>query len=392
LKEEPVPVSQPAEPPATPSAQFEVRTVTLDDGQVEYDPRDGSAAIMVVDGIHGNLLLQSMSAGSYGLELSLVDEPILALALRAKLQVDERELDIEALSFKLDLAREQDHYLTPPVQKLLAARDITGRLSAEINGVVPLDDGGSSDLHVRFELIDASIAAGSYRWALNRADARLSATGRTMTIEEFSIDTMGGHATAGGSIELDVPFAAALHFEGKDLQIGDLLRAEELPGGAPSFEGLLTASGTLQCPLAEIGRHAGGEARVSLAKARLGRFPVLSTIDEALDAHAEKAMKREHTGHDSLSLELSLGGDRARIKNLRLNSRWYGLRGHGDVGFDSRLDFIAEGGPVQRLENEMGPLGDVLGELTETILRARFTGTLSAPEIGFEPIRQPLSR
>jgi hypothetical protein len=73
-----------------------------------------------------------------------------------------------------------------------------------------------------------------------------------------------------------------------------------------------------------------------------------------------------------------------------MNSRWYGLRGHGDVGFDSQLDLAVDGGPVQRAENELGAAGDVLGEITETLLRARVTGTLGEPKVGIEVLRQRL--
>jgi hypothetical protein len=71
-----------------------------------------------------------------------------------------------------------------------------------------------------------------------------------------------------------------------------------------------------------------------------------------------------------------------------MNSRWYGLRGHGDIYLDSRLDLVVEGGPVQKLENELGEVGDVLGEITETLIRARVTGTVGKPKIGIEVLRQ----
>jgi hypothetical protein len=158
----------------------------------------------------------------------------------------------------------------------------------------------------------------------------------------------------------------------------------------PSFSGLLGFSGTLRGPFADIDHRAQGQGRLSLRKARLARLPVLSTIDEALDRTAEAFMKREHTGHDALSLDFSFDGDRARIEKLRMNSRWYGLRGHGDVSFDSRLDLAVDGGPVQRLENELGDVGDVLGEITETLVRARVTGTLDEPKVGIEVLRHSL--
>jgi hypothetical protein len=42
------------------------------------------------------------------------------------------------------------------------------------------------------------------------------------------------------------------------------------------------------------------------------------------------------------------------------------------------------------VENELGAEGDVLGEITETLLRARVTGTLGEPKVGIEVLRHPL--
>jgi hypothetical protein len=388
LKEEAELATAPDHHSAKPSELFQVRVVSVDGGRVQFDPRDGSAAIMLIDGIVSKLLLQPDDAGAYAVDFSLDHHPALTLALRGKLLADERRLEVDSLSSTIALAREQDHYLSPSMQKLVAERDITGRLTLEATGRVALDDDAWSRLQAQLVLSDVGIGAGDYRLALDRVDCRISAAGRTVTIEEFAVDALGGHARMSGGFELDDSLAGALRFEGTDLQIGDLLRGAEDAKGVPSFSGLLGFSGTLRGPFAEIDRSAQGQGRLSLKKARLARLPVLSTIDEALDRTAEAVMKREHTGHDVLSLEFSLDGDRARLKRLRMNSRWYGLRGHGDVGFSSQLDLAVDGGPVQRLENELDVAGDVLGEITETLLRARVTGTLAEPKVGIEVLRQ----
>jgi len=390
LKEEPEPAARPARPPAKLSDLFQVRVVSIQGGRAQYDPRDGSAVVMLIEGIVARLLLQPSDAGAYGIDFSLDHHPTLTLALRGRLLADDRRLEVDTLSSTLQLGREQDHYLTPPMQKLLAERDITGRLTLEAKGMLALDDAASSHLQADIELSDASYAVGDYGLALDHVSSRISVAGGTATIEECAIDALGGHAGIGGSFEFDDSLTGALSFEGAELQIGDLLRGAADPQGVPLFSGLLGFSGTLRGPLAGIDQRAQGKGRLSLRQARLGRLPVLSTIDEALDPIAEAAMKQEHTGHDALSLEFSLDGDRARIKKLRMNSRWYGLRGHGDVYFDSRLDLAVDAGPVQRLENELGPLGDVLGELTETLLRARVTGTLGEPKVGIEVLRHSL--
>jgi hypothetical protein len=390
LKEESEPAALPAQPPDRLSELFQVRVVSIEGGRALFDSRDGSAAIMLIDGIIAKLLLQPDDAGAYGLDFTLDHHPALTLALRGRLLIDKQRLEVDTFSSTLQLARDQDHYLTPPMQKLLAERDITGRMTAEATGMVALDDAASSHLQAHVELSDAGFTAGDYGLALDRVRFRIAAAGKTVTIEEFAIDALGGHAKIDGTFEFDDSLSGALRFEGRDLQIGDLLRGADDPDGVPSFSGLLGFSGTLRGPLADIDQRAQGQGRLSLQKARLARLPVLSTIDDAIDPLAEAAMKREHTGHDALSLDFSLEGDRVRIAKLRMNSRWYGLRGHGDVGFDSQLDLAVDGGPVQRAENELGAAGDVLGEITETLLRARVTGTLGEPKVGIEVLRQRL--
>ena len=372
------------------SDQFQAREVSVRGGRVEFDPRDGGAPQMLVDGIAAELQLQPSDAGAYDIDFSLDHHPVLAFALRGKLLVDDERLEIDSLSFELQLAREQDHYLTPILQKLLAEGDIKGHLTLGATGMLALDGSDASHLNVKLELSDARYVSGDHVLALDHLGSQISLAGNTLSIDEFAIDALGGHASLSGSIELDEHRSADLTFEGADLQIGDLLRGADDPDGVPSFSGLLDFSGTLRGPLAPIDQHAQGQGRLSLRKARLANLPVLSTIDEALDRTAEAFMKREHTGHDALSLGFSFAGDRVHIEKLRMNSHWYGLRGHGDVFFASRLDLAVDGGPVQRVENELGALGDVLGEITETLVRARVTGTLAEPKVGIEILRHRL--
>jgi hypothetical protein len=377
-----------ARPKVKLSDVFQVRVVSIDAGRVRADPRDGTATIMLIDGISSQLLLHPDDAGSYGLDFALDHHPVLAMRSQGRLLADDHQLEIDSLSATLDLAREHDHYLTPPVQTVVAANDITGRLSVAASGTIPLDDVATRHYKARIELQDTSFTAGDYVLALDRVDCRISAAESAMTIEEFKVDTLGGHIEIGGEFEFGDSTTGSLSFDGADLQIANLLRDSTGPGGLPEFSGLLDFSGTLAGPLADLDRHARGSGRLSLRKARLARLPTLSEIDEALDQAAEDAMKKERKGHDELSLEFSFAGDRAKLEKLRMNSLWYGLRGHGDVGFDSRLDMAVTGGPLQRIENELGALGDVLGEISETIVRARVSGTLSEPKVGIEVLRQ----
>jgi len=371
------------------SERLQVRTASISGGSARYDPRDGNDAIMLIDGISATLLLEPHESGVYDVDLAFDRRPVIDLALRGRLQADDERLEIAAFSSTLQLARENDHYLAPAIQKFIAERDLTGQLKLTASGVLRLDDAAPSNLRAEIDLVDARYASGSFGLALDHVAARISTADQAATIDELTIDALGGRASITGTVALDDSLTAALRYEGADLQIGKLLRPTADSKNAPSFSGVLGFAGNVRGPLTDPDRS-GGRGRLSVKQARLARLPVLSTIDEALDRTAEALMKREHTGHDALSLEFSLDGGRARIEKLRMNSRWYGLRGHGDVYFDSRLDLKVDGGPVQRLENELGIAGDVLGEITETILRAGVTGTLGDPKVQVEVLRQRL--
>jgi hypothetical protein len=379
---------KPADPPATLSDQLQAWTISIEDGRVEYDPRAGNPAIMSVEGIHSQLALHPAETGIYGVEFSLDHRPALELELRGQLHADDRALEVSRFRARLNLSRKHDHYLMPSLQRLLAKLDVTGLLTLEASGAVDFRDLPASRLEVRLELSHARYAIGPHKLALDKVDSHVALRDKTVTVKKLEIDALGGHASIVGTVDLADSLASEFVVRASDLQIADVLRGAVDPDGVPNYSGLLGLTSTLQGPLNQIGRQASGKGRLTLQKARIGRLPVLSTIDEALDRAAEAFMKRERVPHDQLSLDFSFDGDHAHITKLRMNSRWYGLRGHGDAYFDSRLDLAVDGGPIQKLENEIGRVGDVLGEITETLVRARVTGTAADPEIGIELLRQ----
>jgi hypothetical protein len=66
--------------------------------------RDDSGTITLIGGIIAKLLLQPDDAGVYGLDFSLDHHPALTLTLRGKLLADDQRLEVDILSFTLQLA------------------------------------------------------------------------------------------------------------------------------------------------------------------------------------------------------------------------------------------------------------------------------------------------
>ena len=95
------------------------------------------AVIMLIEGIVAKLRIQPSDAAAYGIEISIDHHPTLGLALRLWLLADDRRLEVDTLSSSLQLGPEQDHYLTPPMQKLLTELDINGPRSVRRRGCLP---------------------------------------------------------------------------------------------------------------------------------------------------------------------------------------------------------------------------------------------------------------
>ena len=54
--------------------------------------------------------------------------------------------------------------------------------------------------------------------------------------------------------------------------------------------------------------------------------------------------------------------------------------------FDSRVDFRFNAGPLEKLQSALGPLGDLMGAVTDQLMKYHVTGTLSEPEFSVKPL------
>lgn len=388
-RSEPDAAAQAAHAPEKLSAIFEARTLTVEGASVRVASLDALAPVMLLDGIGATLKLQAGGDGAYGLDFALAHSPALSMQLKGRYLADDERLSIESLTATAQVAREQDRFLTPALQQMIRERDISGALRVTANGALDFETPAASDLHARLELSGAHYAAGDFGVAIDRVAARVRLKGQTLIVEHLEVDASSGQAEATGELGLEASSPGRFEFHGTDLQLERLLHGAGPSVAKPRYTGRLDFKGGVHGRFSGLDPAVEGHGRLSLRNAKLARVPLLAEIDEALDRAAEAAMLRQKVGHDSLSLEYTLDDGSIVLKKIRMNSRWYGLRGHGRIDTDARLDLDVDAGPVERVENDLPVLGDALGEISETLLRAHVTGTFMKPKIQIEILRHP---
>ena len=61
-------------------------------------------------------------------------------------------------------------------------------------------------------------------------------------------------------------------------------------------------------------------------------------------------------------------------------------RGEGELYFDSRINFRFNAGPLERVQGVLGPIGEVLGGVTDALMKYHVTGTLAEPKTAVKPL------
>ncbi len=63
-----------------------------------------------------------------------------------------------------------------------------------------------------------------------------------------------------------------------------------------------------------------------------------------------------------------------------------GVRGKGQVNFDSTIDFVVNAGPLEKLESDLGGIGAILGLITDQVVKYRIRGTWDDPKLTVHPL------
>jgi len=120
---------------------------------------------------------------------------------------------------------------------------------------------------------------------------------------------------------------------------------------------------------------------------REGRLVTIPIVHDLLDAMDVLGKIRGKTAYkDKADLAFDLTGDSVRVTEMKIVTTVAAVRGTGDIFYDGRLDMLVNAGPMEKVQSMLGEIGDILGKVTDQLVKYDVEGTVSDPSVTARPL------
>lgn len=350
-----------------------------------YDAGDGSAP-MRLDALAADLDIVPVSdtglegAGWYELKLASGRRPGLELDLDGRINIESFELALNRVTADLELDDQTATTLPPQLATLVNTHQLRGSLRAVVTGRVPLLDPGGAELDLQAGLTKGRGVFGEYQIPLDSVELKAGMASRVVDLRSLGVQALGGTMTADGRINLDGDARVAWTINGMDLR--SLLAAGAPPGQPPKLAGTVTSTGSVRAPMADPMAGLSGAGQIDVREGRLVNVPVLSDLVSVMEITGLTG----NTLRDSFSSPFTITPTAVRLENFDFRTPALAARGSGTIGFDGTLDMSVNGGPLESIQNKLGPLGGILGKITDRFVTYRVRGTTGDPKVSVQPL------
>jgi len=368
------------------STVLRLEHITISGLNLSYSDGSGSPP-MVISGFGVDLAIEPATdegEGWYALRADAGRSPGLTLDLDGSFNIDSFVANLGRAVCTIDLNETTTGSLPPQLQELVRGMDATGRAVVTIAGMLPLMEPLTADLRADLELTGVNIAAGDLRLPIASFKSRIDLADGRATTQDAVAELMNGTATISASASLlDSGSPASATWVIADVSLREALRSGVPEGETPKLAGQLSGSGRIDTTLAE---PLGGISGAGEVHVRDGRLFVLPGMAELLQQVGQAATTGgaafNHRGDATFTLEPA----GVRITESEVVTGVLAARATGVIGYDGTLDMIVNAGPLERLQNALGAVGDLFGRLTDRLVKYRLRGTLDAPTVTVMPL------
>jgi len=367
---------------------FQLRLVHISDGQIHYDPRRPDRRAMMLDRINMSLNVEPDKEGWYTLNTKLDRQPLGSLDLAGRFNLNDNIFDFNTLALAVDFGPESNKSLPPQMQEFLTEHNVRGELDVNARGTIAVSDWRSAKIEGSVNLSDGDFTFGKYRLAVPQLSALLSMSDKVARLSQLDIRALGGSLLAAAQLKLDDTMQATVNVEGEGLRIHQLLRAadgvgEEKAGDELPLKGTVKLKLNAQAPLAQVTTKLTGGGHLQLTEGRLVNLPTVGTIvgSVANQVGVTDSIAKQSSS-DELLMMFTFKNDRIKVDRLDYRSPLVAVRGGGEVMLDGlALNLIVNGGPIEKVQSLLGPVGDLTALLTDRIAKYHVTGRVGEPKV-----------
>lgn len=347
-----------------------------------YDAGDGSAP-MRLDALRADLdIVPATDAGEgwYELKLASGRRPGLEVDLDGRINIDSFDLVLNRVDATALLDDRTATTLPPQLAALINQHQIRGAMEARITGRVPLMDPERAEVDLQASLDRGNAVFGEYRIPIQKLDLRADMASGVVGLRSLRIDALDGRMTAEGRLGLDGDATVSWTVTNMDLRELLASRPADQP---PRLAGRVASTGSARAPVASPLEGLSGAGEINLTEGRLVNIPVFSDLMRV----AQVAGLRPPTeNRDSFQSPFTLTPEGIRLDGFDFRTPALAARGTGTIGFDGTLNISANGGPLEAVQNRLGPLGGIIGRVTDQLVTYRIRGTTAEPRVSVQPL------
>lgn len=371
------------------SRVLRLEQIDVADGGFVLDMGDG-APPMTIAGLTAtmNSAPDPDAAGMYTLDIETALGAMLELSLEGGIDLDTFLARIDRLWLVGRLDQESASALPSQLQTLIAAHNAAGHVEVSASGTVPLTDPIGGDARFDAVLTGFTLASTEYELPITRLEAAGTLEAGDVTVPGLRAEMLGGRLSASVRASLREPAAPAIAtWEIQGFDLAGLLRvgdgeSGDGPRSADRLAGRLDALGIVSTTLAQPRPGLAGEGEAQIRDGRLLVLPGLTQLASVMNVAVRQDAEPKHQADATFSL--SPAG--IEILSSEVNTEFLAARATGTIGFDRSLDLAVNAGPLEKLQSLLGGVGDLLGDMTDRLMKYRIRGTTADPRVTIVPL------
>jgi hypothetical protein len=368
------------------SSILTLQRVEITDGTICYN--DGTGSPLSWTKLNAKLDLESKRDRWHIARITIDQHPLMKADVATEIDLDTMAFRAIDLKASLDLNDPASlKFFTPPLQRLISTYQVRGHADVQVSGSFDAKQRDQTQLDGSFHLMDGHISFGQYHVPIQRVDATATVRGTQLSVEAAEASLLGGSIRSSARVAFDDRKGVDAQLVLSGLRLEELLDAR-LRAEPTSLRGSIDADVRVKSTVTDLGQIAQGVYNerewatgfVSIREGRLGSLPVIAQVMKVTRS-VTGLFTGKGVNRDSFKAQFRLVDESVDFSELIYNTDAFAVRGKGKVTFNGDLNLLINAGPLESLQQSLGPIGTIWGKLTDRMMSYSVTGNRKAPVV-----------